>query len=136
MWPKVERRMTSRRTILPVIVAIGLVSAALTACSTTEKLRASGDAIAVKEQQQMAALKQRYKDVITGTDVKGETLVVYVDVNNLYSMDEPAEDAMKAEALARWKRVWSTSHSGKHAKLTVVLHDYYGNEIFKETTRA
>jgi hypothetical protein len=64
------------------------------------------------------------------------TLVLFVDVNNLDSMDEPAEDAMKADALARWKSIWSAAHPGKHAKVTVVLRDYFGNEVFKETTRA
>jgi hypothetical protein len=124
------------RLSLSAIGAIAVLSAALAACSTTGKTQTSGDAVTVKDQQQAAALKSRYKDVITGTDIKGETLVVFVDVNNLYSMDEAAEDAMKADALARWKRIWSASHPGKHAKLTVVLRDYYGNEVFRETTRA
>ncbi len=128
--------MTRFGTLPSLIVAATVLSGALAACSTTEKLRASNDPIAAKEQQQSTALKARYKDVITGTDVKGETLVVFVDVNNLYSMDEPAEDAMKADALARWKRIWSAAHPGKHAKLNVVLRDYYGNEVFRETTRA
>lgn len=127
--------MTSRK-ILAALVALAALFGGLTACSTTEKLRASNDPITIKEQQQAAALKPRYKDVITGTDVQGNTLVVFVDLNNLYSMDEPAEDAMKADALARWKRIWSEAHPGKHAKLNVVLRDYYGNEVFRETTRA
>jgi hypothetical protein len=128
--------MTRLRNALPALVAIAVLSTALSACSTTQKLRASDDPVTIKEQQQASALKPHYKDVITGTDVKGETLVIYVDVNNLYSMDEPAEDAMKADALARWKRIWSAAHPGKHAKLNVVLRDYYGNEVFRETTRA
>jgi hypothetical protein len=128
--------MTRLGTSLPALVAVAVFSAALSACSTTQKLRASDDPITVKEQQQVAALKPRYKDVIMGTDVKGETLVIYVDVNAMYSMDEPAEDAMKADALARWKRIWSAAHPGKHAKLSVVLRDYFGNEVFRETTRA
>jgi hypothetical protein len=108
----------------------------LTACSTTEKLRAPNDPVTLKEQDQAAALKPRYKGVITGTDVKGNTLTIYVDVDNLNSMDEPAEDAMKADALARWKRIWSAAHPRKHAKLEVVLRDYFGNEVFRETIRA
>jgi hypothetical protein len=128
--------MTSVRSFLTALAGAAMLSTALGACSTTQKLRASDDPVTVKEQNQAAALKSRYKNVITGTDVKGETLVIYVDVNELYSMDEPAEDAMKAEALARWKRIWSASHPGKHAKLNVVLRDYYGNEVFTEATHA
>jgi hypothetical protein len=127
--------MSRIRTALPHVVALAAVCAALQACSTTEKLRATTDPITVKEQQQANALKPRYKDVITGTDVKGQTLTVFVDVNNLQSMDEPAEDQLKADVLANWKKIWSAAHPGKHAKLTVVLRDYFGNEVFTETTR-
>lgn len=128
--------MSRFRTALAGLVALTALAATLAACSTTQKLRASDDPITTKEQQQAAALKPLYKDVVMGTDVKGETLVLYVDVNNLDSMDEPAEDSMKAAALARWKQIWLSSHPGKHAKLTVVLRDYFGNEVFTENTRA
>lgn len=113
--------MSRFRTALSGLVAF----AALTACGTPEK--APPD---------VGNLKAHYKDVVMGTDAQGETLVVYVDVNNLDSMDEPAEDALKADALARWKRIWTAAHPGKHAKLRVVLRDYFGNEVFSETTRA
>jgi predicted small lipoprotein YifL len=128
--------MTSMRTILPATAAAAVLSTALAACSTTAQLTKPDDAITAKEQEQVAALKPRYKDVVTGTDVKGTMLIVFVDVNNLDSMDEPAEDAMKADTLARWKRIWGAAHPGKHAKLTVILRDYFGNEVFRETTRA
>jgi|SRR5689334_2831706 hypothetical protein len=127
--------MSRFRTALAGLVALAALSAMPAACSTTDKLRASDDPITTKEQQQAATLKPRYKDVIMGTDVKGETLVLYVDVNNLDSMDEPAEDAMKADALAQWKKIWLSNHPGKHAKVTVVLRDYFGNEVFTENTR-
>lgn len=117
------------------LVVLAAAGALLTACSTTEKLRASSDAVTVKEQQESEALKPRYKDIVTGTDVKGQTLTVFVDVNNVDSMDEPAEDAMKADTLATWKRIWTASHPGQHGKLTVVLRDYFGNEVYTQSTR-
>lgn len=80
-------------------------------------------------------LKQRYKDVVMGAEVKGNTLVVYVDVNNLYSMDETAEDAMRADTLAQWKRIWGTAHPKKHAKLRVSYRDYYGNEVAGDSAK-
>lgn len=84
----------------------------------------------LKEQSAVAPLKAKYKNVVTGTDVQDHTLIVYVDVENMYSMDEDAEDAMKADALARWKKVWTHAHPHKHAVLRLSMRDYYGKEIY------
>lgn len=109
--------------------ALTVFAAALAACSQTAA-GPSGDPILVKEQSAVAPLKAKYKDVVTGTDVKDRTLIVYVDVENMYSMDEDAEAAMKADALARWKSVWSSAHPHKHGVLHLSLRDYYGKEVY------
>lgn len=109
--------------------AIVLFAASLAACSQSAG-GPSGDPVLAKEQGAVAPLKDKYKDVVTGTDVKDHTLVVYVDVNNMYSMDEDAEAAMKADALARWKSVWSSAHPRMHAVLHLSLRDYYGKEVY------
>lgn len=70
-----------------------------------------------------------------GTEVKGEILVLYIDVNNLYSMDESAEDALRSQTLDQWKRIWIGAHPSTHMKLRVSLRDYYGNEVTGESAR-
>ncbi len=77
----------------------------------------------------MAPLKSTYKDVVTGVEVKDRTLTMYVEPNALYSMDESAEAAMKADALNRWKKAWTTAHPHEHAVLRLVVRDYFGREI-------
>jgi hypothetical protein len=104
----------------------------LAACAPTAPT-ASGDPVLAKEQHAAASLKARYKDVILGTDVKGRTLTVYVDVDNMYSMDEDAEAAMKADALSRWKSIWSQAHPHKHGVLRLSMRDYYGKEVYSSS---
>jgi len=90
-----------------------------------------------RENAAMASLKARYKDVVTGTEVKGTTLFVYVDINSLYSMEESDETAFKHDALARWRTAWLRAHQNAgHPTLTVSFRDYYGREVGKESARA
>jgi|GEM_PF-1018222 len=112
-------------------VAMAVLGATFAGCSSSGTATASADPVVAREQKAVDALrlKQNYKDVVMGTDVKGETLVIYVDVNNLYSMDEQAEDSLRSQTLERWKRIWSGAHPNKHVKVRVSLRDYYGNEV-------
>lgn len=125
--------MSRLRTAFSGLAVFAACALPLAGCSGTPG--AAQNAHADQQQQQLDALKSRYKDVIMGTDAQGQTLAVYVDVNALDSMDEPVEDTMKADALARWKRAWRQANPGKHGNLRVVLRDYYGNELFSETAR-
>ena len=117
-----------------VCAAALALSALLPACSAPNDTGNAGS-VTAREQRSADALKARYKDVVTGTDVQGNTLAVFVDVNNMYSMDEQAEIDMKADALAQWKRIWSASHRGKHATLRLSMRDYYGKEVYAASTR-
>jgi len=116
--------------------ALGLLLSGCSAASSG-KAAASGDPVAAREQTAVNALdlKQRYKDIVMGTEVKGEILVLYIDVNNLYSMDESAEDALRSQTLDQWKRIWIAAHPSKHIKVRVSLRDYYGNEVTGESAR-
>ena len=120
----------------PIALAAALaLPSILTACSSPIN-QSSNDAVTTREQQSVSDLKTRYKDVVTGTDVQNRTLVVYVDVNQMYSMDEDSEAAMKAQELSEWKRVWSAAHPHQHAVLHLSLRDYYGKEIYASSTHA
>jgi len=105
----------------------------LPACSSSS--HTSVDAVTAREQSAADTLKERYKGVVLGTDVQNRTLAVYIDVNSMYSMDEQSEADMKAQALALWKRTWSSAHPHKHGVLRLSLRDYYGKELYSASTR-
>jgi hypothetical protein len=117
--------------VLGVLVLVGCSANSPRAVAT------SADPSIAREQQAVDALnlKQRYKDIVMGSEVKGTTLVVYIDVNNLYSMDESSEDALRSQTLAQWKRIWSAAHPKQHKLLRVSFRDYYGNEVVGNSTR-
>jgi hypothetical protein len=127
--------MSALRTESRTLVFAALLAAFAAGCTPINST-APADPAAQREQAAVGDLKSRYKDVVTGTDVQKQTLIVYVDVDNMYSMDEDSEAAMKSQALAEWKHVWSAAHPGKHAKLQLSLRDYYGKEIYSATTRS
>lgn len=112
-----------------------LLAAALLAGCSQSAPQSPGDALAARENQALAPLKAKYKPVITGIDAKGTTLDLFVDADQLNSMDEPVEDFMKADALKRWQAIWKAGHPGKHATLRVRLRDYFGEEVFSESAK-
>jgi hypothetical protein len=112
-----------------------LLAAALLAGCSQSAPQSAGDALAARENQALAPLKATYKPAITGIDAKGTTLDLFVDADQLDSMDEPVEDQMKAQALQRWKTVWKADHSGQHATLRVRLRNYFGEEVFSESAK-
>jgi hypothetical protein len=129
--------MSIVRSALAASVAAALLGPALTGCTSSGTATASSDPLVAREQRAVDAmhLKQQYKDVVMGSEVKGQTLVLYVDVNNLYSMDEDSEGAMRTDTLARWKHIWQTAHPHKRGTLRLSLRDYYGNEVTGDTAR-
>lgn len=111
-------------------MALLLGVGALAGCSSP-KPRVSP--VLSQEQSAVAVLKTKYKGVVLGTDVQHRTLVLYVDVNDMYSMDEDAEAAMKADALERWKSIWAKAHPHAHGSVQLSLRDYYGKEIYRKS---
>jgi hypothetical protein len=110
-----------------------LAAALLAGCSPAPQ--SAGDALAARENQALAPLKAQYKPVIAGIDAKGTTLDLFVDADQLNSMDESVEDQMKAQALQRWRALWKADHPGKRATLRVRLRNYFGEEIFSESAK-
>lgn len=112
-----------------------LLAAALLAGCSQSAPQNPGEALAARENQALAPFKAKYKPVITGVDAKGTTLDLFIDEDQLNSMDEPVEDYMKAEALKRWQALWKADHPGKHATLRVRLRNYFGEEVFSESAK-
>jgi hypothetical protein len=108
------------------IQVLAAAACALTACSAPAP---HVNSLIAKEQAAVAPLKSKYKDVITGLDVKDRTLIMYVEPNAMSSMDEDAEAAMKADALHRWQKAWTGAHPHQHGKLSLSVRDYFGREI-------
>jgi hypothetical protein len=115
---------------LRTLGAIAVFGCVLAACSSPAP---SVNPVTAKEQSAVAPLKNTYKDVVTGVDVKGRTLILFVEPNAMYSMDEDAEAAMKADALARWKKAWSAAHPRQHATVRLSVRDYFGRELSSYT---
>ena len=104
----------------------------LAGCSQTAPQGAT-DAAAPPELRAVEPLKARYKPVITGLDVKGTTLDVFIDAEAMSEMDDPVEARMKTDALKRWQDAWKSHNAGKHATLRVRFRNYFGEEVFSES---
>ena len=111
---------------LRTIGAIAVLGCVLAACSSPAP---SVNPVIAKEQSAVAPLKTKYKDVITGVEVKDRTLIMYVEPNAMSSMDEDSEAAMKADALARWKKAWAQAHPHQHGTVHLSVRDYFGREL-------
>jgi ABC-type glycerol-3-phosphate transport system substrate-binding protein len=74
-----------------------------------------------------------YSNAVTGFDISGTRMDVSIDLNQYSLIDDDADDAIKRDALNRWKDGWRAENSGKHATLTVRLLDYHGKPWFTET---
>ncbi len=126
------------RTLAAAVSATLLVLAPV-ACSAPTSPKGTSQAASTTGGEQSAVdalgLKRHYKDVVMGTEIQGRTLVVYVDVDNLNSMDEAAEDALRAQTLGQWKRIWLRAHPRGHGTLRLSLRDYYGNEVTGDSVR-
>ena len=121
--------MSKLRTSALALCAL-LGPATLPAGCASSSTTGGVDPITAREQQAVSTLKTRYPDVVTGTDVQNRTLAVFVNLDQMYSMDEGSETAMKAQALKEWTHVWSAAHPHKHALLRLSLRDYYGKEVY------
>lgn len=113
------------------LISAAVLLALAAACAPPPKPLPPAQALDAKERDAVDALhlRTKYKDAIMGDDVKGTTLILFVDRNNVESMDEPVEDAMIDDTLTHWKTIWSAHHPHRHAKLHVSVRDYYGNEL-------
>jgi len=73
--------------------------------------------------------KYKKQEVLTGFDIKGSTLVVFADTEKYSQLDDSVETGMKAELLQMWVSAWKSAHPRSHARLLVILQNYYGQEV-------
>jgi hypothetical protein len=88
-----------------------------------------------REMAYMQPMRSESNDTVVGFDIKGTQMSVGIDLNEWETIDDDADQAIKTEALRRWKTAWSKENPGKHATLTVRLVDYHGHEFFRETAK-
>jgi hypothetical protein len=72
---------------------------------------------------------------VDGLDIKGDTLVVGVDLQGLSDMDELDEVDMKHDVLRKWRAAWLAAHPGGHAILHVQFLDFRGNQESAESVK-
>ncbi|MDQ6823457.1 MAG: hypothetical protein M3Z07_03045 [Candidatus Eremiobacteraeota bacterium] len=112
-------------------VRLTFALAALLFCAACAEQHATATP-AERESQRADALEKQYAGVIMGSEVKGTTLTLYIDVNGMNGMDEDAEIAMKRNALGFWKKTWSQDHPRAHSTLTLLLRDFTGSEVYRK----
>ncbi len=112
--------MRLRRTA-SFALAVLLSLAACSAPPTSQQVRHAS------ERTQLARLQNTYAGTIVGFDFHGTTVDVSVDLNQLYSISEDDENALKAATLRAWRSAWLQTHPRRHAALTVRFIDFRGN---------
>jgi hypothetical protein len=109
---------------------IAALAALVAACSTP------GQRVDDAELAALAALKQKYSDLVGGLEIRpATTLIVSVDLQNYIEADDARIAAMKREALARWRTAWSAQHAHEHALLHVRFIDFIGRKVGDESTK-
>lgn len=118
--------MTDLRVLARIAIA-----AILAACAPTQQQRAD-----TAELHDLAALKQRYPDVVAGFDLRVKnTVIISLDLQHYIEMDDDAAIALKRDALERWRAAWTAQHPHQHALLHVRLIDFIGRKVAEETTK-
>jgi hypothetical protein len=118
--------MKAARVLLAILMLAG--------CSQPAS-SGSGDTADARELRAVEPLKAQYKPVITGIDVKGATLDIFVDAELMSEMDGPVEQAMEDGALKRWRETWKANNPGKHATLHVRFRNYFGEDAYSESAK-
>ncbi|HEX3670401.1 MAG TPA: hypothetical protein VHT92_01720 [Candidatus Cybelea sp.] len=112
--------------------AAALTTLFLAACSSPAPNQRVDDA----EVTALAPLKQKYSDTVMGFDVKPQTtLIVSLDLQHYIDADDDTVAALKRDALARWRAVWSAAHPHAHATLRVHFIDFIGRSVATESTK-
>jgi len=113
------------------VFSAALAFVVISACSGPSPQEAS----LAREMAYMQPMRSESNDTVVGFDIKGTQMSVGIDLNEWETIDDDADQAIKTEALSRWKTAWSKENPGKHATLTVRLVDYHGHEFFRETAK-
>jgi len=113
------------------VFSAALAFVVISACSGPSPQEAS----LAREMAYMQPMRSESNDTVVGFDIKGTQMNVGIDLNEWETIDDDADQAIRTEALSRWKTAWSKENPGKHATLTVRLVDYHGHEFFRETAK-
>ncbi|MDQ2992934.1 MAG: hypothetical protein M3R30_08980 [Candidatus Eremiobacteraeota bacterium] len=112
------------------VFCAALALAVVTACSAPLSSQATSEP---REIAHMQPMREGNNDTVVGFDVHGTRMDVSIDLNEWETIDDDADQAIKDDAMRRWKEAWSVENPGKHATLTVRLLDYHGRLFFTET---
>ena len=83
----------------------------------------------------LAPLKQQYAGIVMGFDLRAKnTLIVSLDLQHYIEMDDDAVDALKRDALARWRSAWIAQHPHEHGTLHLRFIDFIGRRVADEST--
>jgi len=113
-------------------LAYAVLATLAVACSSpSAQERTTGAELAA-----VAPLRTQYSGVEMGFDVRSpNTLIVSLDLQSYFDMDDDAVAAMQRNTLRRWRSAWSASHPHTHAVLHVRFIDFIGRKIADESTR-
>jgi hypothetical protein len=85
----------------------------------------------------VAPLRAQYSGVVMGFDIRSpETLIVSLDLQSYFDMDDDAVAAMQRNVLRRWRAAWSAAHPHAHAVLHVRFIDFIGRNVAELSSRA
>jgi hypothetical protein len=114
------------------VLAHAVVAALAVACSSPSALERTSDA----ELAAVAPLRAQYSGVEMGFDIRSpNTLIVSLDLQSYFDMDDDAVAAMQRTTLQRWRSAWSAAHPHTHAVLHVRFIDFIGRKVADESTR-
>jgi hypothetical protein len=109
-----------------------VLAALLAACGTPSAQQRSNEA----ELDALAPLKQQYAGIVMGFDLRAKnTLIVSLDLQHYIEMDDDAVDALKRDALARWRSAWIAQHPHEHGQLHLRFIDFIGRRVADESTK-
>jgi hypothetical protein len=107
------------------------LAALLAACAAPTAQQRANEA----ELDALAGLKRQYPDIVMGFDLRAKnTLIVSLDLQHYIEMDDDAVDALKRDALARWRSAWIAQHPHEHGALHLRFIDFIGRRVADEST--
>lgn len=112
-------------------IAVATAAMVLGGCAQQATTTSPGD----REVAALQPLKKHYADVIQGMAASGKTLDIFVNEDELNTIDPSVEDQMKTEAMRRWSAVWKASNPGTHGIVRFRLRNYFGQTLFTESAK-
>ena len=121
--------MTGYRALL----TLAALASVVTACSSQPS---PDDIAAAKETAALAPLRSQYEEAVTGFDIKGNELVVAINLNAYADIDQDDVPRLQEAVVEAWRSAWLAQHPGKHAELTIRFIDYHGTTFLRKKIAA